>query len=75
MSKSHTHGNVSENNDVYVADHAGGGINYYVVMVNGQPYDDMTSSKRLTWTQQWDIAAGYKEALDGIGSAMLESEA
>lgn len=73
-SKSRTHGNVSENNDVYVADHAGGGINYYVVMVNGKPYDEMTSRKRLTWSEQWDIAAGYKEALDGIGSAMLESE-
>lgn len=74
MSKLAAHGNVSENNDVYVADHAGGGINYYVVMVNGKPFDDMFSSKRLTWSEQWDIAAGYKESLDTIGAGMVESQ-
>lgn len=56
---------MGESIDVYVADHAGGGINYYVVMVDGNPYDDFTSTKMLTWSEQWDIAEGYKEALNG----------
>lgn len=53
-------------NDVYVADQSGGGINYYVVMVNGEAYDAFFSKRRLTWSEQWDVAAGYKEALDSI---------
>ena len=61
-------------NDVYVADHAGGGINLYIVMVNGKSYDQLISSKRLTWSEQWDIAAGYKEALDAMDEAVVESE-
>ncbi len=59
---------LTDNNEVYVADHAGGGINLYIVMVNSKPYDELISTKRLTWSEQWDIAAGYKEALDHFGS-------
>lgn len=49
--------------DVYVADNSYGGIYYYIVYVDGQPYDRMDSSVSLTWSQQADIAAGYREAL------------
>ncbi len=36
----------------------------YVVMVNGLPYDHLTSSKRLTHSERVDIARGYAEALE-----------
>lgn len=46
--------------DVYVADH----YPLYVVMVDGKPYDSFdTSGNPLTWTEQWDVAEGYREGL------------
>jgi hypothetical protein len=48
--------------DVYVTD----AHPYYQVWVDGAVYDDMVSRPgfpTLTWSQQWDIANGYKEAL------------
>lgn len=72
MSKKQPSGPDSHNHEVYVADHAGGGINYYVVMVDGKPYNDFFSTKRLTWTEQWDVAQGYKEALDRYVDPMVE---
>ena len=53
--------------DVYVAEAAGGGLNAYVVMVDGKVYDTFTSSKRLSWSQMDDVARGYREALDADG--------
>lgn len=37
----------------------------YRVMVDYRPYDEFVSDKSLTWSQQDDVAAGYREALDG----------
>ncbi len=40
---------------------------YYQVWVDGEIYDEMVSQRGfppLTWTQQFDVAAGYREALD-----------
>lgn len=53
-------------NEVYVADHAYGGYNLYVVMVNGKPYAELVARHRLTWSQQADIAAGYREAFEAM---------
>ena len=49
--------------DIYMADAAGGGINLYLVMVNGKIYDQMTATRRLSWSEQHDIIDGYREAL------------
>lgn len=48
--------------DVYVTE----AHPYYQVWVDGQIYDEMTMRKvdvPLTWSQQWDVASGYREAL------------
>lgn len=48
--------------DVYVAEmHP-----VYQVFVNGELYDTFVVRKGapLTWSQQWDVAEGYREALD-----------
>lgn len=40
----------------------------YQVWVDGQVYDTMISKSGhppLTWSQQWDMAEGYKEYLGG----------
>jgi hypothetical protein len=52
--------------DIYVTEVSGSGITYYVVMVDGKPYDTMHLLKgpRLTFTQMEDIAQGYREGLD-----------
>lgn len=49
--------------DVWVSVVSGGGPWVYVVMVDGKPYDEMTSTRALTWSEQADIASGYREAL------------
>ncbi len=38
---------------------------FYQVWVDGKIYDEMTerTGTPLTWSQQWDIAQGYREAL------------
>ena len=41
------------------------GINIYRVMVDYVKYDEFVSSEPLTWSEQLDVAAGYREALDG----------
>lgn len=39
---------------------------HYQVWVNGVVYDEMSADGYpLTWSQQWDIAAGYREGLGG----------
>lgn len=63
---------LTNDNRVYLLDHASGGVNYYIVMVNGKKFDDFFSTKMLTWSQQWDIAEGYKEALDAYRPGMVE---
>ncbi len=40
------------------------GMHEYHVMVNGDKYDEFTSSKKLRRDDMRDIAAGYKETLD-----------
>lgn len=52
--------------DIYISDCASGGYNLYLVMVNGKVFDKMTATRRLTWSEQWDIVAGYKEALTAL---------
>jgi hypothetical protein len=44
---------------------SGGGIDYYVVMVNGKPYETLWLRKRprLTFAQMRDVASYYREAL------------
>ena len=42
----------------------------YQVWVDGKVFDQMKSAPGfppLTWSQQWDIAAGYREALSADG--------
>lgn len=56
-----------EDTDVYIADHSAYGTYFYVVIVNGQPYDTLRPTERLTWTEQCDIADGYREAFNEIG--------
>lgn len=50
--------------DVYLSENNLFGEFLYQVMVDGNNYDQFFSSKPLTWTEQWDIAFSYKEALD-----------
>ena len=46
---------------------------FYQVWVDGQVIDTFAANRAvdpqrntpLTWSQQWDVAAGYKEALNG----------
>lgn len=50
--------------DVWVwFDYGMPGSNHYTVMVDGKPYDHFCSTKRLTWSEEGDIADGYREAL------------
>lgn len=38
---------------------------HYQVWVDGKVYDEFSvRGCPLTWAEQWDVAAGYKEALD-----------
>ena len=48
--------------DVYVTE----SHPFYQVWVDGVVFDSFTSKfgPPLTWSQQWDVAAGYREALD-----------
>jgi hypothetical protein len=52
--------------DIYVTESSGGGITFYIVMVDGKVYDTMHLLKgpRLTLMQMEDIAQGYREGLD-----------
>ena len=50
--------------DIYVSEAGGSGIWIYQVWVDGEIYDQFTTSRSLTWSQQNDIAKGYREALD-----------
>ena len=48
--------------DVYVSE----AHPHYQVWVDGKIYDEMTMEPGhhpLTWSQQWDVASGYREAL------------
>lgn len=51
--------------DVYVSEEKMYGMGFYVytVMVDGKPYDQFDSKTSITWSQQWDVAAGYRDAL------------
>lgn len=56
--------------DVYVTE----AHPHYQVWVDGVIYDSFTANRAanpmhnlpLTWSQQWDVANAYKEALDGL---------
>lgn len=51
--------------DVYVTE----SHPFYQVWVDGAIYDQFTarSGHPLTWSQQWDVAAGYREGLEPPG--------
>jgi hypothetical protein len=36
----------------------------YQVWVDGTVYDAFQSTRPLTWSEQWDVAGYYREALD-----------
>lgn len=43
----------------------------YQVWVDGRVYDWFEvrdGGAPLTWSQQWDVAAGYREALESVAS-------
>lgn len=42
---------------------------HYQVWVDGRVFDTFDSTTPLTWSQQWDVAAGYREALTGAAAA------
>lgn len=45
-----------------------GKTHMYSVIVDGKPFDHFTSNDGpLTYSQQYDVAAGYREALDVDG--------
>lgn len=54
--------------DVYVTEQ----YPFYQVWVNGKVFDTFEANRAvnirynrpLTWTEQWDVAEGYREALD-----------
>lgn len=50
--------------DIWIDDCSAGGIYYYIVMVDGKKYDEFVSSRHLTWSEQTDVAAGYREYLE-----------
>lgn len=57
--------------DVYVSEEKMYGMRLwvYTVMVDGQIYDTFESkTDPLTWSQQWDVAAGYREALTAVAA-------
>ena len=64
---------LTTNNDVYVTGWSYARLHHYTVMVNGEVYDQFTSSQRLTFTEEYDVAAGYKEALDATAKAQTGS--
>ena len=43
----------------------GMGLWLYTVMVDGEKYDEFTSSTPLTWSECNDVAGYYKEGLEG----------
>lgn len=49
---------------IWVNDCSAGGINIYLVMRGQEVYDQLNSTKRLTWAEQNDVARYYQEALD-----------
>lgn len=49
---------------LWMNDCSSGGMNVYLVMRGHSVYDEFVSTKPLTWSQQADIIAGYREALD-----------
>lgn len=53
---------------VWVNDCSAGGLNVYLVMVGPQVYDEFTSTRPLTWSEQHDVAAGYAEGLGYIAA-------
>lgn len=52
--------------NIWIDDCASGGY-LYRVMRGQAVYDTFVSKKALTWKEQRDIAAGYREALEGYG--------
>jgi len=53
--------------EVYVAPSGHFGPHYrYVVIVDGKVYDEFVSYGWITQSQMFDVAAGYKEGLEGF---------
>jgi len=50
--------------DVYLTEANLFGEWLYRVMVNGVKRDEFFTKTRLTWSEQTDVAAGYREGLD-----------
>lgn len=48
--------------DWWVNDCSSGGMYVYLVMRGHQVYCELVSKTRLSWSEQADIAAGYREA-------------
>lgn len=65
-SRSPSNTDVPRNNHqaVWVNDCSSGGIYIYLVMVGHSVYDELISTKPLSWQAQADIAQGYREALE-----------
>ena len=61
--------------DVYLAEAKLWGREWlYRVMVDGEPYDEFVSrAGPLTWSQQWDVAGYYREALSGSSETPRET--
>lgn len=52
---------------IWLNDCSAGGIYLYQVMRGRhEVYDEFLSTGPLTWSQQADVAEGYREALEGI---------
>ena len=49
---------------VWVNDCSAGGMYLYLVMYGHEVYDQLVSTRPLSWSQQADIASGYREALE-----------
>ena len=49
--------------NVWLEEYTYGYMYVYRVMVDGQLHKEIRSTEYLTWSQQSDIAAGFKDAL------------
>ena len=50
---------------VWVNDCSSGGVYIYLVMIGHSVYDELVSTKPLSWQAQSDMAELYREALEG----------
>ena len=57
--------------DLHLAETNYGGVYIYRLMVDGKKYDQFVTTEPLTWSQQADVEAGYREALDNYDSPVL----